>query len=51
MEELAPFGRRVGVLGCGCVDELEDEGAAGDDALASGEEVASDDAMKGRISR
>ena len=40
VEELAVFG--VG----GAVDELEDERAAGDDALAAGEEVAADDAAR-----
>ena len=51
VEELAPFGvvgGGRGRVGDGGVDELEDERSAGDDALAAGEEVASDDAGCGR---
>ena len=45
VEELAPFCEFGRVFGDGCVDELEDERAAGDDALAAREEVTADDAV------
>ena len=47
VQELAPLGVVGWCLGDGGVDELEDEWSAGDDALATGEEVASDDAAWG----
>ena len=44
VEELAPFGVVGWRVGDGGVDELEDERSSGDDALATGEEIASNNA-------
>ena len=44
VKELAPFGVVGWRVGDGGVDELEDERSSGDDALATREEIASDDA-------
>lgn len=45
VEELAPFCDVGRVVGDESVNELEDEGSAGDDAGAAGEEVTADDAI------